>query len=70
MASVTASNPDGLSTELRMMLDSWQRSDLARVAATRKLLGLDPLLTEAEWRRRESRGGHGASDDGREEGRR
>lgn len=32
-----------LSAELRAMLTEWQRADLARVNATRRLLGLPPV---------------------------
>lgn len=69
MASVTADNPDGLSIELRALLVEFQRGDLARVAIIRRMVNLPPVMTADQWRRREQRGGHGASDDGREEGR-
>lgn len=38
--------------DLRAMLIEWQRADLQRVGATRRLLGLPPVMTEAEWQRR------------------
>lgn len=52
-ASAQTPRPDKpeLSPELRAMLDAWQRSDLARVNATRRLLGLRPAVIEKDDRK-------------------